>query len=209
MNPFTQSTVARPLPAHHPDRTWQRRAANSQHQPQQQPQLSQQLEGDHSGASQQTMAAAGSRKRREPLEEPQTRIQSGRSRAALGLALCLSCATAFGGLAAKPALLAGSVAAATALMPRIATAIELNSATVQQLQEVKGIGPKTAALIVEERERGGNFASLTDLSERVRGIGPKKAAALEGAGLKVAAANAKAAPSGPVPTGRAARAARR
>lgn len=208
MNPFTQSTVARPLPAHHPDRTWQRRAANSQHQPQQQPQLSQQLEGDHSGASQQTMAAAGSRKRRARLE-PQTRIQSGRSGATLGLALCLSCAAAFGGLAAKPAVVASSVAVASALIPRIATAVELNSATVQQLQEVKGIGPKTAALIVEERERGGNFSSLTDLSERVRGIGPKKAAALEGAGLKVAAANAKAAPSGPVPTGRAARAARR
>lgn len=75
------------------------------------------------------------------------------------------------------------------ILPGWSHAVDINTATVQQLQEVKGIGPKTAALIVEERERGGGFESMTDVSERVKGIGPKKAASLEAAGLKVGAAS--------------------
>lgn len=79
--------------------------------------------------------------------------------------------------------------AASLLLPVFAHAVDINAASVQQLQEVKGIGPKTAAVIIEERERGGPFASMTDVSERVKGIGPKKAASLEAAGLKVVAAS--------------------
>ncbi len=69
------------------------------------------------------------------------------------------------------------------LVPGMAAAIDVNVATAEQLQEVKGIGPKMAKLIIEERDRGGKFASIDDLSDRVRGIGPKKAAALQGSGL--------------------------
>jgi len=78
------------------------------------------------------------------------------------------------------------------LLPGLAMAVDINTATAQQLQEIKGIGPKTASIIIEERDRGGNFESMTDVSERVKGIGPKKAAALEAAGLKVGTAVAAA-----------------
>ena len=91
-----------------------------------------------------------------------------------GLALCL-------------AMLAGSL-----FVPGVAAAIDVNAATSEQLQEVKGIGPKMARVIIEERERGGQFASITDLSERVRGIGPKKAATFQEAGLKVGTETAPA-----------------
>lgn len=75
-----------------------------------------------------------------------------------------------------------------------AQAIDLNAATAQQLEGIRGIGPRTAQTIVSERERAGRFESLEDLAERVRGISPKKAEALGAAGLTVgagAAASAK------------------
>lgn len=78
------------------------------------------------------------------------------------------------------------------LLPGVALAVDINTATPQQLQEIKGIGPKTASIIIEERDRGGRFESITDVSERVKGIGPKKAASLEAAGLTVGAAVAAA-----------------
>lgn len=64
-------------------------------------------------------------------------------------------------------------------------ALDLNQATSTELQALPGIGPKTAESIVEERERGGAFTSLQDLSDRVRGIGPKKLESLQEAGLMV------------------------
>lgn len=63
-------------------------------------------------------------------------------------------------------------------------AVDLNQATVTDLQQIKGIGPKTAELIVSERSRGGPFDSLQDLSDRVKGIGPKRLVVLEASGLK-------------------------
>lgn len=71
------------------------------------------------------------------------------------------------------------------LLPRQAVGMDLNQATSNQLQSLPGIGPKTAAMIVQERERGGAFTSLEDLSDRVRGIGPKRLEALQEAGLQV------------------------
>ena len=65
-------------------------------------------------------------------------------------------------------------------------AVELNTANMTELQSLKGIGPKTAALIIEERDRGGPFEDAQDLGERVRGLGPKKLAGLLEAGLSVA-----------------------
>lgn len=86
--------------------------------------------------------------------------------------------------------LAGSL-----LLPGLAMGLDINTATPVQLQEIKGIGAKTANLIVEERNRGGRYESITDMSERVKGIGPKKAAGLQAAGLTVGAAGAAAAES--------------
>ena len=74
-------------------------------------------------------------------------------------------------------------AAGMALAAATASAVDVNSATAQQLESVSGIGPSTARTIVQERERAGAFESLDDLAERVRGIGPKKAKALQAAGL--------------------------
>lgn len=55
--------------------------------------------------------------------------------------------------------------------------IDLNSATVAELETLPGVGPATAAAIIDERDSGGPFAAVDDL-ERVRGIGPAKLEAL-------------------------------
>ena len=66
-----------------------------------------------------------------------------------------------------------------------AQALDLNTATAEQLQDLRGVGPRTAQIIVQERNRAGRFESLEDLSDRVRGIGPKRIQALQAAGLRV------------------------
>ncbi|MCK9512898.1 MAG: DUF655 domain-containing protein [Pigmentiphaga sp.] len=73
--------------------------------------------------------------------------------------------------------------------------VNVNIANLAELQTVRGIGPKTAALIVQERERAGPFTSFQDFTERVRGIGPKKAAALRAQGVGVSS-SASSAPAG-------------
>ena len=64
-------------------------------------------------------------------------------------------------------------------------AIDVNTASQSQLQAVKGVGPRTAQIIVQERTRAGHFESLEDLSDRVRGIGVKKLQAMQAGGLQV------------------------
>lgn len=51
--------------------------------------------------------------------------------------------------------------------------LDLNTATAAQLEELPGIGPATAAAIIEHRERNGPFRSVESLLD-VRGIGPAK-----------------------------------
>ena len=55
--------------------------------------------------------------------------------------------------------------------------VNVNTATAAELESLPGVGPATAAAIVDERTRNGPFASVDDL-ERVPGIGPAKLAAL-------------------------------
>lgn len=55
--------------------------------------------------------------------------------------------------------------------------IDLNTADAALLQTLPGVGPATAAAIIEHRERHGPFASVDDLLD-VRGIGEAKLAAL-------------------------------
>lgn len=56
--------------------------------------------------------------------------------------------------------------------------LDLNTATVEQLEALPGIGPATARAIVEHRSRHGPFRSVRQLLD-VRGIGEAKLAALE------------------------------
>ncbi|MEX0675028.1 MAG: helix-hairpin-helix domain-containing protein [Gaiellaceae bacterium] len=51
--------------------------------------------------------------------------------------------------------------------------IRLNSATVEELQEIPGVGPVTAQQIVAFREQNGPFRSVDEL-DAVPGIGPKR-----------------------------------
>ena len=56
--------------------------------------------------------------------------------------------------------------------------IPVNTAGVEELDTLPGIGPKTAQAIVEYRETHGKFNSAEDLLQ-VPGIGPRKLAALK------------------------------
>lgn len=56
--------------------------------------------------------------------------------------------------------------------------VDLNRATVAELDQLPGVGPSTARAIVDHRTRNGPFASVDDLLA-VRGIGPAKLAELK------------------------------
>ena len=55
--------------------------------------------------------------------------------------------------------------------------VNINKATVQQLQDLPGIGPAIARRIVEYREQNGPFKRIEELMN-VRGIGARKFARL-------------------------------
>ena len=49
-------------------------------------------------------------------------------------------------------------------------AVDLNTATLSELESVKGLGPAKAKAIVEYRQKNGPFKNLNDL-DKVRGFG--------------------------------------
>jgi competence protein ComEA len=50
-------------------------------------------------------------------------------------------------------------------------ATDANTASKDELDKVKGIGPAIAQKIVDERQKNGPFKSLDDLAQRVKGVG--------------------------------------
>ena len=65
-------------------------------------------------------------------------------------------------------------------------AIDVNTATATDLDTIKGIGPKMAASILDERKKNGNFKDWADFAARVKGVGEKNSAKFSEAGLIVA-----------------------
>ncbi len=57
--------------------------------------------------------------------------------------------------------------------PKPGQAVDLNTATVQELDALPGVGPVTAAAIVAWRQSNGKFTSVDQLAE-VEGIGPAR-----------------------------------
>ncbi|MDT3679730.1 MAG: helix-hairpin-helix domain-containing protein [Burkholderiaceae bacterium] len=66
----------------------------------------------------------------------------------------------------------------------VVNALDANTASADELQTIRGIGPATAARIVEAR-RQEPFRDLDDVRERVRGIGEKNLRKMQEAGLAV------------------------
>lgn len=62
----------------------------------------------------------------------------------------------------------GALAALAA--PLLLAAVNINSATAEELKALPGIGPSKAAAIVAYREQNGSFKSVDDL-KNVKGIG--------------------------------------
>ncbi len=56
--------------------------------------------------------------------------------------------------------------------------VNINTASLEELDALPGVGPSTAQAIIDDREQNGPFASIEDLM-RVSGIGEKKYAKLE------------------------------
>jgi competence protein ComEA len=77
---------------------------------------------------------------------------------------------------ARPLPLGGGFSAGSSVGGR-APPINLNSATLSELDDLPGIGPARAAAILQEREARGPFASVEELS-RVPGLGPAAIARL-------------------------------
>ena len=79
-------------------------------------------------------------------------------------------------------------------------AVDVNTASAADLDTIKGIGPKMAASILDERKKNGNFKDWNDFAARVKGVGAKNSVKFSEAGLTVsgkAMAGAAAAPAKP------------
>jgi competence protein ComEA len=62
-------------------------------------------------------------------------------------------------------------------LPVLSIPIAINTASLEELDTLPGIGPTTAQAIMEYREQKGKFSSPEDLL-KVKGIGPKKLAVI-------------------------------
>ncbi len=89
------------------------------------------------------------------------------------LALLVSAVSAHAAAQAKPAAPSSRPAAASrAQKPSAGGIVNINTATAAELDALPGIGAKTAARIVEYRQKNGPFKKIEDLMN-VRGVGEK------------------------------------
>ncbi len=84
---------------------------------------------------------------------------------AAGLALAMAAL-----LVPAPAMAAGK--------PNPTAKVNINTASVEQLTALPGVGPKLAARIVEYRQKSGTFRSTQELMN-VKGVGEKNYARIE------------------------------
>jgi len=82
------------------------------------------------------------------------------------------------GLALAMAALLVSGTAMAAGKPAPTAKVNLNTASVEQLATLPGVGPKLAARIVEYRQKSGTFRSTQELIN-VKGVGEKNFAKIE------------------------------
>jgi competence protein ComEA len=75
-------------------------------------------------------------------------------------------------LITPPSPLTASAAAQSAVKAQPVMATNINTASVKELDALPGIGAKTAALIVEYRQKNGPFKKIEELMN-VRGVGEK------------------------------------
>jgi len=82
------------------------------------------------------------------------------------------------GLALTMAALLVSGPAMAAGKPAPTAKVNINTASVEQLTTLPGVGPKLAARIVEYRQKSGTFRSTQELIN-VKGVGEKNYAKIE------------------------------
>jgi len=82
------------------------------------------------------------------------------------------------GLALAMAALLVSGTAMAAGKPAPTAKVNLNTASIEQLTTLPGVGPKLAARIVEYRQKSGTFRSTQELMN-VKGVGEKNFAKIE------------------------------
>ena len=82
------------------------------------------------------------------------------------------------GLALAMAALLVSGTAMAAGKPAPTAKVNLNTASIEQLTTLPGVGPKLAARIVEYRQKSGAFRSTQELMN-VKGVGEKNFAKIE------------------------------
>jgi competence protein ComEA len=73
---------------------------------------------------------------------------------------------------AAPALASAQDKPADAKTAAAPPVLNLNTAPAEQLERLPGVGPKTAARIIEYRQKNGGFKKIEELMN-VRGIGEK------------------------------------
>lgn len=59
----------------------------------------------------------------------------------------------------------------------------INTVSLEVLQNIKGVGANKAKKIIDERQRGGHFQNASDLRQRVKGVGAKTLTKMSEAGI--------------------------